>query len=262
MYSISLRYCCGAASGLVLLVLAPLVVAGDIPVATWSADIHQLRASTLVRDEDVAQGSGAMVSLANLGILPPAADVDGFHHLENGDVLFSLDISVTLDGALYRPCDVIRYNGASWSREFDCIQRGIPAGVNVDAVAMAEGTLVISTDIAVQLGGQYYDDADIIAVGNDSFSLYFDSADAGVPSAADVDAVHVDNADRILLSFDTTQAIGGVTFADEDMAARESPTWSMEFDGSASDGSWLAADLDAWSFAFIADLLFKDGFEE
>ena len=47
------------------------------------------------------------------------------------------------------------------------------------------------------------------------------------------------------MSFDTAGSIGGVNFDDEDVLRFDGTTWSMEFDASAADSDWAAADLDA-----------------
>ena len=47
------------------------------------------------------------------------------------------------------------------------------------------------------------------------------------------------------MSFDTTGVISGIVFDDEDVMRFDGTLWSLEFDGSAADPDWAAADLDA-----------------
>lgn len=238
----------------------PTTAGTDLMFPAWSPDIDLGHSGLLVRDEDAAIDAGSL-TLAVLGALPTAVDVDALHGLPNGDLLFSTDISVVLGGTFYRPCDIIRFDGASWSKELDCLAAGVPAGVNVDAVAKSGDDLLISLDIDAVLGAQAYDDADVIAFNGVAFSMFLDASSTGIEQAADVDALHLDAMGRVLVSFDTTGELDGITFADEDVMAWDSPNWSMVFDGSADDPAWQAADMDAWSYAFLGDLIFLNGYE-
>jgi len=231
------------------------------PVDVFSPDIHLGHSNGLAADEELAYISEGTLGMASLGVLPDSVDVDAVHGLSGGDVLFSIDTSIVLGGALYRPGDVIRFNGDSWSKEFDGIGAGIPAGVNVDAIAMADGVLLLSLDIDAELGSTMYSDADIIAFNGAVFSTFLDATESGIPGSADVDALHVDSLGRVLISLDGGGELGGINYRDEDLLAWASPSWSMEFDGSANDTAWQPVDLDAWSLVFVDDNIFSDGFE-
>jgi hypothetical protein len=249
-------------SALAGMVSAVAAIAAELaPVDAFSPDIHLGHSNGVSADEDSAYISGGGLEMANLGVLPDSADVDAVHGLPSGDVLFSVDTSIVLDGSLYRPSDVIRFNGASWSKEFDGIGAGIPAGANVDAIAMSGDDLLLSLDIDAELGSTAYSDADVIAFDGAIFSTFLDATGAGIAGSADVDALHVDSQGRVLLSLDGSGELGGIFYSDEDLLAWASPDWSMEFDGSADDAAWQPVDLDAWSLVFIDDNLFSDGFE-
>ena len=238
----------------------PAVAGTPVSFPAWSPDIHLGHAQLLVNDEEAAIDAGSL-SLAFLGGLPVAADLDALHGLPNGDLLFSMDISLELGGTFYRACDVIRFDGMDWTKEFDCAAAGVPAGVDVDAVAMSGNDLLISLDITAELDGLTFDDADVIAFDGGAFSMFFDASGAGVGASADVDALHLDEMGRVLVSFDTSGALDGITYSDEDVLAWDDPDWSLEFDGSSDDPAWVSADMDAWSYAFLGDLLFRQGFE-
>jgi len=242
--------------------LSMSLVAGEtLEVPATSPDIHLGHSLRVVSDEEATFYYGSGFPSVSFGQLPDAADVDAFHGLANGDVLFSLESSVSLDGVLYRPFDVIRFDGVIWSKEFDGAAEGIPNGVNVDAVAMSGGSLLLSVDITTTLDGATYDDSDVIAHDGAVFSLFLGTDTAGISSAADLDALHVDETGRVLVSFEGSGQLGGVDFNDEDLLAFDSAVWSMEFDGSADDSAWQAVDLDAWSTVFVDDNMFKDGYE-
>jgi hypothetical protein len=240
---------------------AGVIAAERTTVEAFSPDIHLGHSNGAVADEDSAYISGGGLGMANLGVLPDSADVDAVHGLPSGDVLFSLDTFIVLGGALYRPSDVIRFNGSSWSKEFDGFSAGIPAGVNVDAIAMSGGDLLLSLDIDAELGSTVYSDADVITYDGAVFSIFLDATGAGIAKSADVDALHIDSQGRVLLSLDGSGEVGGIFYSDEDLLAWASLNWSMEFDGSADDAAWQPADLDAWTLVFIDDILFSNGFE-
>lgn len=244
-----------------LVSIAPATAVELTPVDAFSPDIHLDHGNGLAADEESAYLSGGGLRKIRLGLLPDSADVDAVHGLADGDVLFSIETSIVLGGALYRPSDVIRFDGTSWSKEFDGRGEGIPAGVNVDAIAMSGGVLLLSLDIDTELGSTVYSDADVIAFDGADFSTFLDATDSGIAISADVDALHVDSQGRVLVSLDGGGELGGINYRDEDLLAWSSPDWSMEFDGSADDAAWQPVDLDAWSLVFVDDNIFKDGFE-
>ena len=67
----------------------------------------------------------------------------------------------------------------------------------------------------------------------------------GLDSALDIDAAQDLGGGAFMISFDTTGQIAGLVFDDEDVLRFDGATWSMEFDASAADSDWAAADLDA-----------------
>lgn len=243
-----------------ILTSAGLAVAGGQPAA-FSPDIHVALSPGTFADHDAGVGSLTGGSALDLGNLPDAADVDALHGLPNGDILFSLDVSTQLAGSLYTPSDIVRWNGNTWSREFDGRGNGIPDGVNVDAVAMSGATLLLSIDVAAVLSGIYFSDADVIAFSGGAFSQFQQASGVGIADEADVDALHVDDEPGVLVSFDVSGNMSGLLFSDEDVLRRANSSWSLSVDGSAANAAWVAADLDAWSSALPGGFIFKDSFE-
>ena len=234
-------------------------IAGEL--ATFSPDIHLDLNETTVADEESAYSKRGAIGMVGFGDLPDSADVDAVHGLPNGDVLFSLETSIVLGGQLYRPSDVIRFNGANWSKEFDGVAEGLPIGVNIDAIAMSGETLLFSIDIDATIGSASVNDADVIAFSGASFSVFLSAANSGIEHAADIDALHLDDQGRVLVSLDSAGTLGDIQYSDEDLLAWVSPNWLMEFDGSIDNASWQAVDLDAWSIVFFDDNIFMDSFE-
>jgi hypothetical protein len=216
-----------------------------------SPDVTVELASAPFDDEDVAVDDLlGVVAPASLGTLPANADLTAYHLLANGDQLFSLDTTVELAGSLtVEPGDVVRYDGVSYTLEFDASAEGVPNGVITDAVSVAgSGDLLLSFDTTVDLGAVTADDEDLVEFDGASFSLSFDGSAAGVPAALDLDAAHRLFDGTLGLSFDGSGQLGGVDFDDEDVLGYDpsGPTWSLLYDGSAQHSEWEGGpDLDA-----------------
>lgn len=203
--------------------------------------------NVVTADEDVLVDNQAGVTmLESLGSLPASADVVAFGVQTNGDRLFSLDTAASLGGGVARPGDVMRYDGASYSKEFDASGAGVPNGVQTDAVSLAPGGLLLSFDTTVSLPGSVVAaDEDVVLWDGSTFSMVIDGSALGLASELDVDAVSQTGIDRYMISLDTTATVGGITVADEDLLQLDGSTWSLYFDASASDADWSAADLSA-----------------
>jgi hypothetical protein len=165
-----------------------------------------------------------------------------------GSQLVSFDTTVVLPGgATARPGDVWRYDGASYSVEFDAAARGVPDVANVDAVALYGSSLLLSFDVALDLGGVHFEPEDLAQFDGTTFSLFFDGSAAGVAPGLDLDAAdYLACNGHLLLSFDGSGSIGGIAFDDEDVLEFDRvATWEMAYDGSAHDPDWGPVDLDA-----------------
>ncbi|MEE8164399.1 MAG: hypothetical protein V3T64_02415, partial [Myxococcota bacterium] len=208
----------------------------------------ELGAGLVAADEDVAvDNQMGVVLLENLGALPAASEVIALGLDGNGDRLIAFETTTALPGSVIaRPGDIIRYNGANYSIEFDGLASGLPSGVRVDATSLAPGGLLLSFDTTVNLsGGLIVADEDLVRWNGSAFSLAFDGSAAGLDTALDIDAAQNLGGGVFLMSFDTTGQISGIVFDDEDVMRFDGAIWSLEFDGSAADPDWAAADLDA-----------------
>jgi hypothetical protein len=236
-------------AGLILLSLVLTHDANAQNVVSASPDITiDLGASLIVSDEDVAVDNQlGIVVLENIGALPVESEVVALGLDVNGDRLISFDTTTSLAGGIVaRPGDVIRYDGATYSIEFDASAAGLPAGVATDATSLSRNGLLLSFDTTVDLGGGLVvADEDLVDWDGSTFGLLFDGTAAGVDAALDVDGAQDIGGGRFLISFDTTGEIAGLVFDDEDIVRYDGVTWTLEFDASAANANWAAADMDA-----------------
>jgi len=218
-------------------------------VVSASPDVTiDLGSGVVPADEDVAVDNQlGLVLLENLGALPDASDVIALGLDANGDRLLAFDTTTLLfDGTVARPGDVVRYDGAAYAIEFDSTAEGLPDGVLVDAVSLQPTGLLLSFDTTVDLpGGVIADDEDLVRFDGANFSLAFDGSAEGLAAALDIDAAQDLGGGAFAMSFDTTGAIDGIVFADEDVVRFDGANWTLEYDASAVNASWAAADLDA-----------------
>jgi hypothetical protein len=235
--------------GLALLRLPAPDAAAAVDVSA-SPDIAVSLSGAPIRDREVAIDdlSGGIL-VESFGGLPDGADVDAFDHELGRPQRFSLDVTATLPGGLVAtPDDVVRVAVGVFSLDFDGAAHGVPAGVNLDAVArLPDGSLLLSFDVAVSLGGVRADDEDLLRFAGGVFSLYFDASSNGVAPELDLDAAAFAGEGRIAVSFDGAGTLGGVAFHDEDVLTLEPGEGAVKlfFDASAEHTGWEDGDLDA-----------------
>ena len=219
-----------------------------------SPDITVVLGGEIINDEDLGidDQAGGVVP-ASIGDLPAGADLTAWHVLPDGNQLMAFDTTLTLGGVTVQTGDVVRFDGSDYTLEFDASAEGIPAGTSVDALAHDGTDLLLSFNTTVMLSGETFDDADLVQVTGSGFVRYFDSAQAGVPTAMDLDAAAVDADGILYLSFDISGHLAGVDFSDEDMLSYDpgSTAWTLVYDGDAQHAAWGAADLDA--LALVGD---------
>jgi hypothetical protein len=215
-----------------------------------SPDVTVPLSGTVAADEDVALDDllGG-VALASLGGLPANAAVTAYHRLPGGDQLFAVDTALQLPGPLVvERRDVVRYDGASYTLQFDGSARGVPNGAAVDGVSVtALGQLLLSFDTTVQVGGVVAADEDVVGWDASGFALALDGSALGIPRELDVDGIHDLQDTRGALSFDGSGVLGGVAFADEDVLIFDfvQGTWTLAYDGSVQHAALAAADVEA-----------------
>jgi hypothetical protein len=234
-------------SSIVALSTPRAAIAQEIVSASPDVTI-ELGASAIVADEDVGVDNQlGIVVIENLGALPDASDVIALGLDVNGDRFIAFETTTALsNGVIARPGDVVRYDGAAYSIEFDASAAGLPDGVMTDATSLSANGLLLSFDTTVDIGaGLVVADEDLVNWNGASFSLAFDGSTAGLETALDIDAAQDLGGGSFLMSFDTTGQIAGLVFDDEDVLRFDGANWTLEFDASAANSAWAAADLDA-----------------
>ncbi len=243
----------------------------------FSVDTTAVVDGRTLDDHDVmVDGEGPL----DLGAIADAADVTGVHLEAGGDVLLTFDTALELRALLAMPADVVRYDGANFTLEFDSVAAGVPDGVHIDAVTRDDfDALLVSFDQTVDLDGTVLAADDLVRIvplgaggegegegepfpggegegepfpgggGDFAFEVVFEGAAAGVDPGLDVDAAHylVGN-DHLLLSFDGSGAVDGVAFDDEDVLEYDpvADTWVLALDGSGLSAALVPVDLDAF----------------
>ena len=208
-------------------------------------------ASGVVADEGfVLEVLTGPVGLMSDPALPAGVDLDALT-LRGNETIFSVDTTVQLGSIVARPGDLVSFDGSTYAIDFDASAEGIQG--NIDAASADHGDMLVSFDTTVLVGGSLViHDEDILRIDGTTFSLHLDGAAAGIDPSLDIDAVHRFVGGDLLVSFDTSGTVGGVTFDDEDLLEYRSDTstWEMAYDASASAVSvWTGADLDAvWAY--------------
>lgn len=107
------------------------------------------------------------------------------------------------------------------------------------------GDVLLAFDVTVTLPGNIVaHPADVVRKSGNSYSIEFDGSARGLPSGVHVDAASEYAGSKLMVSFDSTASISGLTFADEDVALVDGAGLVMLFDGSAA-GLHPGVDLDA-----------------
>jgi hypothetical protein len=130
------------------------------------------------------------------------------------------------------------------------IPRGVPLLLQLAVVfpactpgeAAAQSTVVVSSDISVDLGGTVYHDEHVVA--DDQLGTITQESLGALPGVSDVTGYELlADGDR-LFSLDTTADLGTVTLTPADVGRYDGVVYSIEFDGDAegvSDGSSVDA---------------------
>lgn len=124
----------------------------------------------------------------------------------------------------------------------------LPAGTNLTGLHRTQGgDTLFAVDTTVALaGGITASPRDVVRVSSGTPSIEYDGDAAGVPAGTRIDALSSETDGGLLLSFDVTVALGGTTFADEDVVRIDPVTGdeSLRF-AAAAVGVDPALDLDA-----------------
>lgn len=205
---------------------------------------------------DVVRLEGGVYSLAfqGAGVLPPGSAIDALATADDGELLLSFDVTLSLSGQVFEDEDLARLDGGSFSLFFDGSARGVPPGADLDgAHRLQNDHLLLSFDVGGSVGGVAFDDEDALQFNprNGSFSLAFDGS-----------ALHPELAAADLAAFDALAADSDADGLrdDEDncVLAPNGPASSVGAPQRDSDGDGYGnrcdADLDQSLVVNFADL--------
>lgn len=182
---------------------------------------------------------------ACIGLPALLASTSAGAQLANVD--FSPDITLHLAGVVTADENIARDNFSN----IVLLPVGvIPANADVTVYhRLANGDSLLGFDITVELPGAVVArPADIVRFDGGAFSIEFDGSAEGIPEGVRVDALSAEGGGNLLMSFDSTVEVSGVTVSDEDIVEFDGVDFSLIFDGSAA-GLETAVDLDAMHFA-------------
>jgi len=235
-------------AAIVCLTVAGAAHADAVP---YSLDINAKLASLTVADESVVIDDLTMSpTTLDLGSLPSNVDVDAFELLPTTSArLFSIDVAAELPGGVTAmPGDVIRYDAGSYTIVFDASAEGVPAGSNVDAMAVGPlGGALLSFDVTTDLGsGVVADDEDVVRWYGSSYTLILDGSAEGLPTELDIDGLGADlSTGAIFVSLDGSGQVDGVDFDDDTVLMLDQGVWSVVFDLSADYPGSESVDVNA-----------------
>lgn len=233
-----------------------LVSGTDTAMPADSGSVYATDDTTIAFDVD-SENSTTNNPLGSL----EGAGIDGYDALSDfcGEAIYSLDNTAIINAEPVRSNDVFKADG---SILLDASAAGIKPGININALSRQPGTcfLVISVDTITELGSVVYKPDDLIKWTSASgFSLYYSTS-----LGADIDALQILSSNRILVSFDVSKNINGLSLHDESIIEidTQSGDINLAFEPLVYSESWAAADLTALSAQpAFDDLIFIDDFE-
>ena len=160
------------------------------------------------------------------------------------DLLSSPDITVDLGGTIPDDEDVVADDLAGTVTLLNI--GSLPGEADLAGYhRLPNGDQLFSLDTAAELpGGLTAAPGDVVRFDGTTYTLEVDGIAEGLPPNAIVDGVSVIEAGDVLLSFDITVSVDGITVDDEDLVRFDGVTFSLFLDGSAA-GVAGALDLDA-----------------
>lgn len=224
----------------------PLFAVTNVTAVRYSSDITVSLGGVLVTPQKVAEEK-TVVSLINVGTIPPGTNIRGYAVDASGAQLFTLDTTVILGSTTFEPRDVVRYNGSTYNKAFTGGARLVPVGVGINELAASGTDFLFVFDTSVQLGVITATPRDVVRFSGGTYSIAFDGKLNGIPDGVMIDGLHLLRNGHYLFSFDISGTVGGVSFDDEDVIewTPAGGTWQMAYDGSVKQTNWPAADLVA-----------------
>lgn len=150
------------------------------------------------------------------------------------------DVPTDLAGTTYLPSQILRYDTPGYAV---ALSLPLPPGTMVDGIQrQIGGDWLISVETPTTLGAATFLPNEVIRTNGIVFGSIFCGSVVGVPVTSNIDAVVLDSAGNLHLSFDVPTTIGAATFDPADIVkfARIGPTcgdWAVSgasFDASAT----------------------------
>lgn len=168
--------------------------------------------------------------------------------LATNSVRLSTDVTTVIRGTSHADDHAVSIGAGGSGALLDAQAIGLPANIEIDALSVYSNRIVFSTDVAFTSGGTDYADEDLVEynVNTATLSMFFNGSGNGIPAAADIDAVAIENdSGQFVFSIDITTDLPTVgTVRDEDVI-RFSGGYTLAFNGVATLGIPIGADLDA-----------------
>jgi hypothetical protein len=177
-----------------------------------------LTGGLFVTPRDVIRWNGAIHAIEFRGAdhgIPVGARIDAVGVAEDGDLLLSFDVTVTLGSVTAADEDLVRLERTTpdvWSLLFDGSARGIAPGADLDGTDWIDGTgrLALSFDVSGTVAGIHFADEDILAfdLAQQSWSKHWDGSNHNPALvAADVDALLAPEPSAMALGIATAAAL-------------------------------------------------------
>jgi hypothetical protein len=147
----------------------------------------------------------ALVALAALAGATPSAGAVTYY--------LAADAPARLGGVDYRPGQILRSDDAAY-----VLEAALPADAAISALhRRADGVWLVAPGHALGLGGSDIEPRDVIAFDGVSFAIALDGSAAGIPESARIDALFLEAAGRMVLSFDAPVRLGGADYGPSDL---------------------------------------------
>lgn len=211
----------------------------DIALYLSTAAAAQLDGLSFENEDAVLYEDGAAALFTDGSeIFTGDEDIDAFHILSGGSILFSTTSDAEIGGLSFADEDVVAYDAdlGTASLYFDG-SAVLADDEDIDAICVLDnGNLLLSTMDDASIGGLSFNDEDLVEYNpaTGTATLYFDGS-AVFTDDEDLDAVTVLYGGHIVLSTEDAAAIGSLSFGAGDMVDYDpvAGTAALVFSGNA-----------------------------
>ncbi|MCG8584064.1 MAG: hypothetical protein MI757_05070 [Pirellulales bacterium] len=184
-------------------------------------------------------------------------DINALFVRDNGNIVFSPNGNIEIDGTTYGDDDLIEYNPTDGTATLLFDGRTLFSNSNEDINAvhiLDNGNIILSTVANATLGGLTFGDDDLVEYdpNTDTATMFFDGGALFSNTSEDIDAVYITEEGTILLSTIGNATLGGLTFGDDDIVEYDpvADTATIYLDG-ATTFTKTNEDIDAIHIRYI-----------